>query len=277
MVTDFSSYTGMDFLTFYGALLLAAAWAALLIPRFLRAEGRDHSVSDPGQLAVLAGKSGRFAEAVLASLYGAGALEEGEKNKLSVLHGATGHTPAERAITAKSGQFGITDAFKTLKPYAADIEERLVERGLLIDKGSRRRLGLVASTPFLALIGLGLYRRQAGEELGEPTGFLTILLVVTALLALWRCFKVDARTRAGLRTLDAAQERASRLKSAPTQAELGLGVALFGTAILAGTPFEQLHAMRQSATGDGGGGYSSDGGSDGDGGGDGGGCGGCGG
>ena len=38
-------------------------------------------------------------------------------------------------------------------------------------------------------------------------------------------------------------------RTAPTTPEVGYGVALFGTAILAGTPYAELHAMREAARG----------------------------
>ncbi|MBX7481028.1 TIGR04222 domain-containing membrane protein [Qipengyuania qiaonensis] len=276
MVTSFSSYSGSEFLVFYAALIAAAAVAGIWMPHFLRAEGRDQRVTDTSEIAVLAAGGGRFAEMVLARLLGSGVLTEGSKNKLRVARAGAGETAAERAISGQVGEFGITEAFKTLKPHAEHIERGLIDRELLIDRGDRWMLRLAGTLPYLAVLAVGWYRRAAGEALGEPTGLLTMLMVLTGILALWRFFKLDPRTRAGQNVLDAAREQSVRLKSAPTNSELGLGVALFGTAILAGTPYSQLHAMRQSATGDGGGGYSSDGGGDsgGDGGG---GCGGCGG
>ncbi|VVT13498.1 conserved hypothetical protein [Erythrobacter sp. EC-HK427] len=108
-------------------------------------------------------------------------------------------------------------------------------------------------------------------------GFLVGLTALAAVLGIIRFLKFNPRTRAGEQTLAEAQERASRLKSAPRGEEVGFAVALFGTAVLVGTPFEPLHAMRQAQQGgdSGGGGCGSDGG--GDGGCGGGGCGGCGG
>ena len=79
-----------------------------------------------------------------------------------------------------------------------------------------------------------------------------------------------------------ARNISKRLKTAPTTPEVGYGVALFGTAILAGTPYAELHAMREAARGDGSGGYAADDSDSSDGSGSsdsgcGGGCGGCGG
>ena len=104
----------------------------------------------------------------------------------------------------------------------------------------------------------------------------TVLLVLTAVLALWRFFAVDRRTKGGIEAVKHAQGKSDRLRRAPTGDETGQAVALYGTAVLAGTPLAAFHTMRSSNSGDGGG-CSSDGGGDGGGGCGGGGCGGCGG
>ena len=282
MITDFSAMSGGTFLLYYGALVIAAVIAGLWLPAFLRPNGRHQQVSDQGQLAWLASGPGRFTEATLARLFGTGALDMGGKNKLRVATAGAGTSEPERLLTAVGGEFGLTEAHRKLKPYAARVEDELIERDLVMDKGARWQLRLAGAAPYLAVLAVGWYRRQAGEALGEPTGLLTALMVLTALLMLWRLVKLDPRTRAGQAALGEAKIKAARLRSAATGPELGIGVALFGTTILAGTPFVHLHSMRQSAITNGGGGYVGDGGGSSDSGGDGGsgcggGCGGCGG
>ena len=75
-----------------------------------------------------------------------------------------------------------------------------------------------------------------------------------------RVFAVDRRTKGGLAVVKEAKRRAERLKRAPTQAETGMAVALFGTAVLAGSPLADLHRMRQSDGGSSGGDSGSSGG-----------------
>jgi len=101
-------------------------------------------------------------------------------------------------------------------------------------------------------------------------------LVATAIVAVIRVLKSDRRTQAGIAALTDARARAERLARAHTEAETGMAVALFGTAVLIGSPIGDLHTIRREKS-DGGG--SGDGGSigDGDSGCGGGGCGGCGG
>ena len=278
MISGFSSYSGGEFLLFYALLLLAAVLAGVWLPHFLRAEGQKQAVSDPLHLAYLAGGAGRMTEAVLARLLGVGALRPYGERKLEIVEQGSATNEAEQAVLRGGGNLGITAAFKLIKPYGQDIGQQLTDRGLLMDSGSRWTMRLVSTLPYLVVLAIGWYRREAGQALGEPTGFLTALMILTAILAIVRFAKLDPKTRAGQEALAEVREREMRLKSAPTGPEVGLGVALFGTAILAGTPYGELHAMRQSASGDGGGGYSGDGGDSGSGdGGCGGGCGGCGG
>lgn len=278
MHTSLSTYSGTDFLIFYAAAMLAAVIAGLWLPRFLRADGRDRAAGDL-ELAWLTARSGRVTETVLARLLGRDALEPAGSNTLRATRGASSKDPAEQAILRLTGSFGITEAHKALKPTISAVEAQLIDKDLVLGTGGRWGLRLTSILPYLAVLGLGWYRREAGLAEGEPVGILTIMMIALALLALLRFAVLDPRTRAGQDAVTEAQARSSRLRSAPTREELGLGVALFGTAVLVATPFSELHAMRQAASGDGSGGYSSDSGSgDGGSGGDGGGgCGGCGG
>ena len=278
METSFSTYSGGDFLLFYAALLAAAVVAGFWIPGFLRSDGQRGSVNDRHELAYLARGAGRMTESVIAQLLGISALVVGAKNKLRATNSSAGEYRAEQALLRKHGDFGLTEAHKAIKPYAADVDADLVRKGLMQDKGTRWQMRFMSTVPYLVLLGVGFYRRSAGVAEGEPVGFLTALMVLTFVLGVVRFAKYDPRTRAGQEALDEARSTHVRLQRAPTPPELGFGVALFGTAILVGTPYSQLHAMSRSAVGDGSGGYYADGGGGGEGGsGCGGGCGGCGG
>ena len=271
----FGSYTGMDFLAFYAGLLVAAVVASLWIPGWLRAEGRFSGILDSEETALLAGGRNRLSQSAVADLFAAGALTHGGTGKLAVAVHDVRTSHAGKAILQGGGSFGLSDALKRVADRAGEVEARLVGRGLLLDRGGRLALKFLSVLPFLVLLVLGLYRRQAGEAAGEPTGFLTGLMVLVAVLAVWRFARLSPLTRAGEEALERQREQSARLRSAPTASEAGMAVALFGTGVLVGTPFEAVHAMRQQAGGDGGGGGDSSGG--GDSGCGGGGCGGCGG
>ena len=277
MIEGFSTYSGSEFLWFYAVLVFGAIIAGVWLPSFLRADGANRRVSDRYDMANLAGGPKRVTETVLAHLLGTGALQAAGDNKVRVTRQGSGENAMENELLRKSGDFGITEAYKTVSPYIEDIDARLVRDCLLLDKGERTQLRIVSVLPYIAVLAIGWYRRAAGVAEGEPVGYLTGMMIVAGVFALIRFIKLDPRTRGGLAAVAEGKAVSKRLKSAPTGPELGFGVALFGTAILAGTPYSELHAMRQAATG-GDGGYTGDSGGDsGDDGGCGGGCGGCGG
>lgn len=276
----FGSYTGPDFLTFYGSLLVAAGVASLWIPGWLRAEGRGAGSLDSEDAAILAGGRKRLAQAAAADLCAAGALSPGGAGKLAVALHDVSTIPAGKALLRGGGIFDLSEATKRVAERAKEVDARLVSRGLLLDTPGRLALRFLAILPFLTLLALGWYRRQAGEAVGEATGFLTGLMILTAILAIVRFATLSPLTRAGEEQLERVREKSARLRSAPTASEAGMAVALFGTAVLVGTPFAAVHALKQvynvnSSNGDSGGGCGSSGG--GDSGCGGGGCGGCGG
>lgn len=271
----FSSYTGADFLVFYAVMLATCVAAGLWIPANLREPGRRGQVENLEEVAVLSGGHERHTAAILAELFTRGALTEADKGKLRVARTGLETGEAERAVLAKVGDFKLSEAKSSLDTHAKRVEARLIRRGLMMDAGERRKLALFSVLPYLALFVIGIYRQQAGSAAGEPTGFLIALLVATAIFAAIRYSNTNPRTVTGNLLLREIEDQGSRMKRAPQQAEAGYAVAIFGTGVLVGTPWEPVHAMRQAGSGDGG---SSGGDGDGDGGGGcGGGCGGCGG
>lgn len=273
----FSSWTGSDFLLFYIMLLGFAAVAALWIPANLREPGRRGAFADFESVAMLAGGWPRYTDSLLADLYVRGQLTEGEKGKLHISGADASASPAAQALLAIDAPVSLKDARKALVVHAERTAARLQRAGLLLRPEELTRLRWLSITPFAALLLLGLYRERAGSAVGEPTGYLVILMVLTAVLAIIRFVRSDPRTMAGIATIRDLRARNGRFSRAPLAEEAAMAVALFGTGVLVGTPWEPVHAMRQQS-GDGGGG--GDGGGD-SGGGDsgcgGGGCGGCGG
>ena len=275
----FGSYSGADFLLFYGGMLLTSIVAGIWIAAVMRPPGRSGKPEGHEELALLADGAARHAAAVLSSLFAKDALDQSDKNKLRVTRTESFDTDAERAVLRKVGDFTLAEVRKTLKPETERVEQRLIRRGLLMDSGERWRLRVISILPYAALLLIGLYRQQAGAALGEPTGILVVLLFVTVICAIVRLAAFNPRTMAGNAALKELEEKSSRLKRAPQQSEAGFAVALFGTAVLVGTPWEPLHAVQRAGSGDGS--STSDSGDSGDSGGDsgcgGGGCGGCGG
>jgi uncharacterized protein (TIGR04222 family) len=267
----FSSWTGSDFLLFYSLLLGLSVIAAWWIPASLREPGRRGPADDLESVALLAGGQERYTDSLLAELYVRGALTEGEKGKLYIAARDASVSPAGQALLAINAPLTLAEAQKALAGHAERVAARLRRAGLLLRSEEHARLRWLSIAPFVALFLLGLYRQRAGAAVGEPTDVLVVLLGLTAVLAIIRFAKVDPRTAAGIAAVQDLRAKNGRFTRAPRPEEAPMAVALFGTGVLVGTPWEPVHALRKKdgdSSGDGG----SDGGS-----GCGGGCGGCGG
>ncbi|HEY0623289.1 TIGR04222 domain-containing membrane protein [Sphingomonas sp.] len=258
-------WTGGPFLILYLVLLVIVVIAGVMIPAWQLPEGRRQKVSDPDQLAILAGGRTRFADSVVARLLAGRALAMNGKDKLDVLL-RNGANAAENNVLALPAPLDWARIERTLQPTADGLLERLQRAGLMLTAAERSSLRYWALLPYLALLMFGAAKWFIGEARDRPIGFLTALLVVTAIFALIRALTIPKLTDAGIAALQDAREEADRIRRAPLAGEMGLAVALFGTGVLAGSEFGAFHTMRA------GGGDS--GSSGGDGGGDGGGCGG---
>lgn len=264
---------GPQFLALDAGLLVLTVIAGLLIPRWLRPAGRERPVRDPAWLAVLAGGHTRFTDMLIARLLAARTLIVGADGLLvAAREGA--RTAAERALVALPQPLKLPRADRALKPHAREVEDELIAAELMMAPGTVTQLRLWQTAPYALLLLFGAFKWDVGVARDKPVGFLTILLALTAVLAVVRLAAVDRRTRAGQDAVIAARLNADRLRRAPTGPETGLAVALFGTTVLVGSGFALLHQLRapSSDSGSGGGDSGGDGG-----GGGGGGCGGCGG
>ena len=272
----FSSWTGSDFLIFYSSLLVAGCLAAWWIPSQLRVSGRRGESLDAESVGLLAGGRIRFADVVLADLFVRGALEPSGKDRLAVVRRDVETGGAGKALLVAEGPVTRSEARRIIDHHAERMSARLQRGGLLMWPEQHTRIRWLSIAPFAALLLLGLYRQRAGSALEEPTGYLVVLMVLTFILAIVRFARSDPRTKAGIAAVSDLRQQSSRLARAPRPDEASLAVALFGTGVLVGTPWEPVHALRlrsSDSSGDGGGSDSGDGGS----GCGGGGCGGCGG
>lgn len=269
----FSSWTGSDFLLFYTMLLGLSTFAAWWLPLHLREPGRRGESDDLESIALLAGGRRRMTDSLLADLYVRGALVEADKGKLYVAARDLPVSPGGKALLAIDAPVTLDDARKAIHIHGDRVAARLRRAGLLLRPEEHSRLRWLSVAPFGALFALGLYRERAGSALDEPTGYLIVLLGVTVALAVIRFVTCDPRTAAGKAAVQQMRARNGRFSRAPRPDEAAMAVALFGTGVLVGTPWEPVHALRQK-NGEGGG---ADGSSDGGSGCGGGGCGGCGG
>jgi len=275
MELGLSQYDAGDFLLAYCALIVVGWLLALIVPMLLRPVGEPGIPRTAGQYAALASGKSRYAEAIMADLLASGRLEmEGKRFHVRDRQVASGG--AETRLMSLGDSFGWKSFVRAVDDgYRVD-RDTLVEAGLLNGSGQALPVRLIAVVPMVLILLLGLYRFQAGNALGEPVAILAVLMAVGGVVIAWRLLAGLRRTREGERALKDARQENVGLRRAPTRDQMGLGVAIFGTAVLAGTPFDPLHAMRHGSGGDAGA-AAGDGGDGGSGCGGGGGCGGCGG
>lgn len=254
-------------------LLLGASW---LLSHYaghrLRPDGVRRTVSDPDSLAMLNGGPARLADTAVARLMAAGVLvaDKGGRFRRTDRSAALLASPVDRAMVALPTTAQWHQLCKVAKAGAAGVHRQLQRDGLMIDDDVLRQMRLVQALPFVALLMLGTARLLRGIMLDHAVGYLMVLMIVTVVIGVSR-LSVDRRTRAGMAVVGEARDACHRLRLAPTQQEMALAVALFGTGVLAGSAYEALHRLRAGGS-DGGGSTSSDGSGCGSGG-----CGGCGG
>lgn len=264
-------WTGGPFLTLYLGLFIVAFIGGIVIPRWLRPPGREAYKLDPDQMAWLAGGRIRFVEAIVARLLARRALLLIGRNRFSAAPGAQGESAVESSALSGQDVVDWMTMQKRIQPYAKVARDKLRAMGLVQSAEDTASARFFATLPYALLIAFGSVKLLVGEARHKPVGFLTALLIVSAIFALVRWLSVDQSTRAGVTLVKDEQRVKERLKRAPTHDEIGLAVALFGTTVLAGSAWSDFHQLRSSSSSDGGGSDSGGGGCGG------GGCGGCGG
>lgn len=275
------AWNAPEFLTLYALLLAAAVIFGFIIPALLRPEGRDQKIDDPDVLAMLNGGPTRVAETAVARLLVARSIEIVSNNRFNRAASVGSSNAIDNGILCLPMPARWSDIGRSVAAACQPLARGMVDRGLLIAPEAVGRIRLFQTLPYLTLLVFGAVRLALGIERHRPVGFLIGLLAVTALLALIRAAAFDRRTGAAVRALREIKTNARRLATAPTGPEMGTAVALFGTAVLAGSWVEPFHRMR-AASGESGSDGASSSGSDGGGsgcgggGGGGGGCGGCG-
>ncbi len=275
MDLDLSQYDAGQFLVIYSAMVVFGWLVTMLVPMILRPTGEPGVPQSVGQYAALASGKTRYAEAVMAGLLASGHLE---------LEGKTFHVRnrdlpkggAETRLLSLGDTFGWNTFVRAIDSGYEQDRDSLRAAGLLNGPGRAFKVRALSVIPLIVIVLFGLHRFDAGRTLGEPVGVLGVLIALGLIVIAWRLLAGIRRTREGDRALREARQEHVGLKRAPTNDQMALGVAIFGTAVLAGSPYDPLHAMRHGGGGDAG--YAGDGGGDSGGSGcGGGGCGGCGG
>jgi uncharacterized protein (TIGR04222 family) len=281
-------------------LLLFALASAVVLGRLMRSALRTPD-KEPGdedreldweETAYLAGGAPRLLSAAVARLVGRGVAEVRDGGKVLGAAGGADVGGLSGVEAAVFRALPVTNTAAALKPVQhaaeaafAERAARLEEQGMLLTPADKVRVWFRSLIPLaLVLLCLATPRLVTGVAGGHNVGYLLGEMFVggafAAVLTLAGTLRLSNRGRAVL----AAQKRRHDALRAGTRWEsngdAGMAVALFGTAVLAGTAIAELKSWypRQtteaSSGGCGGGCGSGCGGGDGGGGGCGGGCGG---
>lgn len=185
------------------------------------------------ELAYLAGGPRRVVETAVARLLDLGRLRASRNGTVRVVAGATATDTVDRAVLGDAERYANRTISLLVDRVGRDesvraVRTSLVNKGLLVDGGAMR--ARLAAVPALVLLAVGIARWVNGVAQGYPVGWLTVGLIVTAVvaIALYRA-PVAERTYAG--------ERLLRQAKAPARGGVSTEAALVGgatTAVLFG-------------------------------------------
>jgi uncharacterized protein (TIGR04222 family) len=293
---------GAWYLAFLIPTLVAALVAGLVIRRIMRKPDPDPSDPPPvlswSKAAYLAGGPDRLLSAAIAKLYREGHLKESADGKWLEPAGPPPDklTPAEEAVLAaaplnRTDRNGLKRVRDEVAARALPKVDKLTEAGLLLTPAQARAAALASAVPLgLVILLFGVTRLLAGLSNGKPVTYLVFTLIAATVAFFVLAVRRPTRSRKGDDALDRLRKEHALLKHAKTRDDdsgLPLAIALFGTAVLAGSGYAALRSWYPRQTDTGGSGCGSGcgtgcgtgggGGGDGGGGGCGSGCGGCGG
>ena len=271
-------WTAGPFLQLFGVLMVSALVGAWWLRRSLRDTGNASAARPEAfELAYLAGGAVRCTDAAVAHLLGNGQARWDQNSRELKLDRPVSDSSEAPAVVARCIAVDGSPA-QVLKRSAvalAPLEKRLQKANLWLDDAAAWRVRLFSALPLLLVAAFGVSKIVVGLSRSKPVAFLVILTIITGVIGLGFLLARPTRTRAGDQALADAKQRHARALRAPQQKELGLAVALLGTAALSGTAYAEYHQLRSppGSSGDSSGCGGDSGGGDGGGGG----CGGCGG
>jgi uncharacterized protein (TIGR04222 family) len=269
-------WTAGPFLALYSVLAAVALVVGLGIRRLARDQGGASAAGlDAAHLAYLADGPDRCTDATIAQLLAEGKVVwNAATERLNVKGHIADHEPARSVMVCIASDGKPDTVIRRMQSRLAPIKDELIARKLWLDADADWRARWTSSLPLFLVLLLGVAKIIVGLGRDKPVGFLLILSVIVAISALVLLGKKPKRSIEGDLALKKATREHHRICQAPRTSELGLAVALAGTAVLSTTAYANYHSVRQPPSGgDSGGGGGSDSSSDGGGGG----CGGCGG
>lgn len=246
-------FDGPAFLGLYLALFLACIGITALLRRQLTEVGGEPRgpALDTWSTAYLAGGTQRVVDAGVASLLAGGQAQWNRKKKrLEVAHPQQVRDyPLDEIARAAAAEPSLSHVARRVDGRLERIRNALLARKLLLDDSQRWMLGLSCALPFALLTLLGVAKIVVGLTRDRPVGFLIFLTLIAAAAALLLLFNRPERSRAGDTVLREMNTRHAHARRAPRDADIGLAVALAGTAVLAGTAYASFHDFRSPSSG----------------------------
>lgn len=243
-------WDGPTFLSLYMGIFVFACWLSNLLRRRMRETGATTNAInlDPWQTAFLAGGEARTVDAGIAELL---ARNLGEINKGDVrIEQTPGLEPPLDAIARGARvpvRFGLL--VKQVAPALERLRSTLEQRGLLLTRAQSFQISLLSSLPFAFLVVFGVIKIMIGISRDRPVIFLVLLVILNAVIAGALLFKRPVRSLAGDAVLATLRQKHAYATRAPQGGNVGLAVALAGTAVLAGTAYADYHDARRPANG----------------------------
>jgi uncharacterized protein (TIGR04222 family) len=309
-------WTGPSFIGFYIALYVMALIAGLVLRQLLRSNPPTEKYQEPtpAEAACLAYNQPAAINASICQMVQQGSLRLASEDK-TLLGFRVGQAPylsvgdglsagADRMeqemfkVAQGKSKVSYHDLHNAGMSSAAEVEQRLVERGLIEQPDNTRLARWLPFALMLSLAVMGVVKIGIGLWRDKPVIFL-VLASVVALVTAFFFLRQIRRTRAGDELLKLLRARHTNLAAASSPKQnacealsptmLAMSVGLFGAGVLAGGPLAGLQSLwmshQQTYRGNGGCGGGCSGGGCGAGGGGGcggggcggGGCGGCGG
>lgn len=241
--------TGPKFLLFYIVTLVIAIIIAAVLRRLLGRSTEDFNVRrvtvDPYEAAFLRGGPLQAIDTAIAMLVKSKVLKVSKTDrKLSVigrLH-AGAHRMEQLVLNAvaSKGNAKISDIRSKVFRSAEPIADRLKASGLVVSDAqwsvARRASALVIALVLL----LGIFKIGIGISRDRPVGFLVVLCILTAIIALGFFNSRPVATNLGKRTLKQLKEENAALEATARaqpqrlgQGDVALALGLFGFTALA--------------------------------------------
>jgi uncharacterized protein (TIGR04222 family) len=246
-------FEGPAFLGLFLVLFLACIGITTLLRRQLKDIGGQSRGAelDTWSIAYLAGGAERVVDAGMASLLAGGQAKwDTQKKRLDIAHPQQVHDyPLDEIARAAAAEPSVNRIVRRVDGRLERIRAALLARKLLIDDSRRWMLGLISALPFALLTLLGVTKIIVGMSRDRPVGFLIFLTLISGAVALLVLLKRPVRSRAGDTVLREMNTRHAHARRAPRDTDIGLAVALAGTAVLAGTAYAGFHDFRSPSSG----------------------------